>query len=401
MAVSAPHQPRTDIRIAYLCDMTPLDPWPYSGGNTRIFNALSQEFADITILSQSWGLAEPIRRALYRLPDALQLRLRWRLHLLLSPFIRRQVERELRKGQYDVLFCAYSYHSLYRVRAQQGTCVVYTSDATPTTYKNSVIGRQFGSYIRLSRRLDPLVLKTETDTFRAADLLLWPSKWLKNRADPLYGLDPDKSRVVPWGANIPEPTLRLEPPHLTPESTVRILFVGRNWEAKGGPITAATVLALRAAGIDTHLTVVGCQPPDTGLPPEALTVYRSLDKADPAELALFQSLYERSHFILMPSFESYGFAFCEASAFGLPSLCLNAGGVPIEEGVNGHALPLNATADDYRDVIRGYMDAPQKYDKLRRTTRETYVQKLNWPAWARTVAGLIVECVAAKRGGRS
>ncbi|MDF1802049.1 glycosyltransferase family 4 protein [Thalassovita sp.] len=389
---------KSDIKVAYLCDMTPLDPWPYSGGNARIFQALKAELPNIHILSQSWGLAEPVRKLLYRLPDGIQLRARFRLHLLLSGLIRRQVERELRHGQYDVLFCAYSFHSLFRLRVPPNVTVVYTSDATPTTYKNSVIGAAFGSYFKLSRYFDPLILKAETRTFRAADLLLWPSRWLKEAADPLYDLTPAQSQVVPWGANMPTPTLSDARPGVAQAKPVDILFVGRDWWAKGGPLTAETVAALRNAGVDARLTVVGCTPPDTGLPEEALTVYRSLDKTDPKELSLFQSLYQSAHFIMMPSFESYGFAYCEASGFGLPSLCLNAGGVPIEEGVNGHALPLGSTAQDYVEVVQSYLAAPDSYDRLRQTTRDMYEQKLNWPAWAKTSADLIMENIAAKRG---
>ena len=66
MPVSDPQKPT--LKVAYLCDSTPLDPWPYSGGNTRIYNALKEELPNIGILSQSWGLIEPLRRLLLKLP---------------------------------------------------------------------------------------------------------------------------------------------------------------------------------------------------------------------------------------------------------------------------------------------------------------------------------------------
>lgn len=392
MTPQTPRKTLSDLKIAYLCDQTPLDPWPYSGGNTRIYQALKSQLPNIDILSQSWGLAEPVRRLLLKLPFGVQLRARWRMHLLLAGIIRRQVEKELHAGDYDVLFCAYSFHSLFRVRPPKGVVTVYTSDATPTVYKNSEIGQAFDSWLKLSRRLDPLILKAETQTFGAADLLLWPSRWLKRGADPLYGLDPAKSLVVPWGANIPAPDLRGgTPPALAQGAPLDILFVGRDWNAKGGPVTAETVALLRAAGVDARLTVVGCTPPDTGLPAQALTVHPSLDKTDPQELALFQSLYESAHFIMMPSFESYGFAYCEASAYGLPSLCLDTGGVPVDDGENGHALPVGSGASDYMAVIQSYLAAPDRYAALRASTRQMYLDKLNWPAWAKRTASLILQ----------
>jgi glycosyltransferase involved in cell wall biosynthesis len=396
-----PHQNiqnKTDIRIAYLCDHSPLDTLPYSGGNSRIYNALKDEFPNIDIISQSWGLAEPVHRLIYRLSDALNLRTRWRAHLILSGLIRRVVEKQLAKGQYDVLFCAYSFQSLFRVRPPYPMTVVYTADATPTTYKQSVIGRSFGSYMKLSRRFDPLILKAETQTFTSTDLLLWPSRWLKNRADSTYGLDPTKSHVVSWGANVPAPDMDFPTPTLNPDAPVHLLFVGRDWYAKGGPLTAQTVATLRKQGVDARLTVVGCIPPDIGLPDQALTVHPSLNKAIPEELELFQRQFQKAHFIMMPSFESYGFAFCEASAFGLPSLCFNAGGVPVFDGENGHALDLNATPDDYATLIRSYLDTPDRYAALRSTTRQVYEQKLNWSAWAKATADLIMEDIANRKG---
>ena len=222
------------------------------------------------------------------------------------------------------------------------------------------------------------------------------SRWLKESADPLYDLDPAKSIVVPWGANIPAPELSGPALALSAGAPVDFLFVGRDWWAKGGALTAETIHALRAAGIEARLTVVGCVPPDLNLPASALTVYPSLNKTLPDELALFQSLYEQAHFMMMPSFESYGFAFCEASAFGLPSLCLNAGGVPIEDGVNGHALPLEASPQDYVALVQGYLNTPARYAALRQSTRALYEEKLNWSAWAQTTADLIVKDAAQR-----
>lgn len=375
-------------KIAFLCDHSPLNPALYSGGNTRIYNALQEHVGDVDILSNHWGLAEPLRRLMHKLPERYNLRLRWRLHLLLAPIIARQVRRELAKGHYDVLFSTYSFHSLYRVRPPYPMTVVHTSDATPTVYRNSEIGASFGSFLSVSRLIDPLIKRAETATFTAADLLLWPSDWLRDGANVTYGLDPATSITVPWGANIDTPPKDPTPPTITPDGTLHLLFVGRDWYAKGGHITAATLAALRAQGIDAHLTVIGCTPP-----PEVdtthLTIHPMLDKSVPADLAQFTALYQRSHFIVMPSMESYGFAFCEASAYGVPSLCFRAGGVPVRDGVNGFALPLGTDAPAFAEIILGFSNDPTAYDKLRASTRQEFEDHLNWEAWGRRVATLL------------
>ena len=376
------------LRIAYLCDHSPLDRNLYSGGNARMYDALSEHVGDVHILSNRWGFAEPVRRLVMAMPEKYNLRLRWRLHLLLAPIIARQVRRELQAGQYDVLFSTYSFQSLYRVRPPYPMTVVHTSDATPTVYRNSEIGASFGSFFSLSRLIDPLILRAERATYRAADLLLWPSDWLRDGANETYGLDPAKALTVPWGANIEAPDADPTPPQLSKDSPLHLLFVGRDWYAKGGHITAATLAALRSQGVDAHLTVIGTEPP-----PEVdrthVTVHPSLNKAVPEELTLFTQLYQRSHFIVMPSMESYGFAFCEASGYGVPSLCFRAGGVPVRDGVNGFALPLGSEAPAFAEVILRYLNDPDAYDKLRASTRKEFEEHLNWDAWGRRVAGLL------------
>ena len=194
----------TNLKIAYLCDLSPLEAWTYSGGNSRIYNTLKQQGAEIDIIDASWFAAEPLRRLIHRMPESINLRARWRAHLLLSRIIGRGVSRVLAQTSYDVLFCPYSFQSLAHVKRPKGMLQVFTSDATPTVYRQSEIGKSFGSNALL-RRFDPMITRAETAIFRASDLNLWPSNWQKEQADNVYGLDAEKSLVVPWGANIPDP----------------------------------------------------------------------------------------------------------------------------------------------------------------------------------------------------
>lgn len=394
VAKSGPAKTRP-LRVAYLCDADPRDRNLYSGGNARLFDALSTQFDDIHILSNHWGILEWLRRLILMMPEPIILRARWRLHLLFSGIISRVVAAELASQQFDVLFCTYSFHSLYKLRLPYPITTVYTCDATPTVYKNSEIGQAFGSYLSLSRRFDHLIRKAEKEVFQNTDLLLWPSQWLKRGAQNWFDLDPGKAHVVPWGANVPDPGSVADVPNLSADGTVRILLVGRDWFAKGGPVTAETVSLLRQQGIDARLTVIGTVPPETGLG-EALTVFPSLDKAKPEELALFNQQYRQAHFLMMPSFESYGFAFCEGAAFGLPSLCLDVGGVPVKEGVNGHALPPGSGPAQFAECIKTYLNDADSYDALRQTTRREYEENLNWTAWAQHTADLIHAEVARR-----
>ncbi len=380
------------LKIAYLCDASPLDRNLYSGGNARMFQALRAHAGEVTILPQHWGLAEPLRRLLRATPEAIELRARWRLHLALGRVIARHLRRELRRARYDVLFTPYSFQSLAGLSLPYPMLRVFTSDATPTGYKRSEIGQSFGSYLRVSRLLDPMILAAERRIFRAQDLLLWPGEWQKQTADALYGLRDAQSLVVPWGANVEDPG-EAAPVELAPGGPLRLLFVGRDWMAKGGPVVVETAQHLRAQGVDARLSVVGCAPPGA---PEWVSIYPSLDKSDPAQRGIFDGLFRSAHFMFMASFESWGFAFCEASAHGLPSLALRVGGVPVRDGVNGHALPPGAGPADFAGIVQGYLAAPERYAALRQSARREYLEHLNWDAWGRRVAGLMQARLAAR-----
>jgi len=381
------------LKIAYLCDFDPRDPTLYSGGNARMFEALQTHAGDVTVLPQDWGLAEPLRRATLAAPEAISIRARWRLHLMASRVIAKRVQQALAADRFDVLFGAYSFQSLHRLRPPYPLVTAYSSDATPTTYKQSRIGQSFGSWFTPSRLVDPLIERAEARVFRGLDLALWPSDWLTRAVNARYRLPPARSITVSWGANVPDPG-PTAPMALDPTGPVEILLVGRDWDAKGGWVTAATVKALRTRGIDARLTVIGCTPPpEIGI--DALTVHPHLDKSQPDDLSTFHACFRRAHFLLMPSMESYGFAFCEASAYGLPSLCLDVGGVPVWNEVNGHALPLGAGPDQFAEIIHRYLEAPERHAALRRGARQVYEDRLNWDAWGRGVAGLLQAEVAA------
>ncbi|WP_424436535.1 glycosyltransferase family 4 protein [Planktotalea sp.] len=384
------------MKIAYLCDISPLNTNLYSGGNARIYRALQRQAGEVTIIGNSWGLAEPVRRLMHMLPERINLRLRWRLHLVLGRIISLRLRRELIKGDYDVLFCAYSFQSLAGLGSVPGVVSAFTTDATPTIFKNSVIGKIYGSGWSLSRYFDPWITKKEQQVLADTDLLFIPSEWLRSGIKSTFEIDRETICVIPWGANV----FGVEPPEfpnpLRADAPVELLFVGRNWFAKGGQLALDALRALEARGHAARLTILGCTP--RGIKnSDTVKVIPQLDKSNDADLAAFEDLFRKAHFLINPSMESYGFAFCEASAYGLPSLALRAGGIPIRDGVNGHALPVGSTGEDFAAVISEYLANPQAHEKLRESSRKEYDERLNWDTWGKAVAIQLRRAVDAQR----
>ena len=351
----------------------------YSGGNTRIYDILKNNFSSVDIIENNWGYLEFLRVLVEKLPFNIAIRLRFRLHLLFSRLSNKFVTKQLQVKRYDILFCAYSFHSLANLKLPYDIKIVFTSDAAYTVYKRSELGEMFGSYFSISRLLDRWILRHEIKVYNSVDLLMWPSKWMQNGAEHFYGVDHHKSIVNYWGANL-SPTIAKD---VIIENSfdegIKLLFVGRDWRAKGGDYVVQVAERLSKMGYNVSLTIVGCDP-DINSENVKINVYPYLDKENNKELALLETLYRSSHFFIMPSIESYGFAFCEASAYALPSLCLNVGGVPVVSGVNGYALE-QPIVSDYVDIILNNVKDEISYYYLRETTFEFYKNKLNWDAW--------------------
>lgn len=379
------------LRVAYLCDLSPQAAWSYSGGNTRIFEALGRHLGDVDVLPQGWFLAEPVRRAIAALPERLSVRARWRAHYALAPLIAPRLNRVLRTGRYDVLVCAYALHALSGVKPPARTLTVFTADTTVMSFKRSSVGAAFGGGW-LGRATDAAFVRAEARAIARADLVAWPSQWAASQARRVLGAG---GEVIPWGANLDFVEVPASPPPIGAGRPLNLLFVGRDWAAKGGPLAVAVLDALVARGIDARLTVIGAVPPPADLRAR-VRVLGLLDRSRPDQNAAYNDELAASHFLLQPSVEAYGFAFCEASAHGLPSLARAEGGVPVIDGVNGFALPPGAPAQAYADQVMELVTDPERYAALRASTRQRYVEALNWDAWARALAERVREMRTAR-----
>lgn len=346
--------------------------------------ALQAHVGDVTRLDPGWGRIEPLRRALSALPEPMARGALWRSQLALSRLIAPALQRQLTRGRYDVLFCPYGLPALAGLRLPPGMLSVYTADTTPTTDSRSALREGRAARFRPGRLLEPVILGVERRVLRAMDLLLWPTEWLKSGADGLYGLPPERSVIVPWGAAIADPGPVDLLPRLSRGAPLRCVLITRDWQAQGGPLALDTVRQLRARGVAAELDVIGAAPP--GVTPDVtpgVTLHGPLDR--PEDAAARARVLRRAHFLFQPTLESYGFTVCEASAYGLPALCLRIGGVPLREGVNGHALPLGAGPAEFAARIETYLAAPEAYAALRRAARRDYETRLNWDSWGRAV----------------
>jgi glycosyltransferase involved in cell wall biosynthesis len=114
-----------------------------------------------------------------------------------------------------------------------------------------------------------------------------------------------------------------------PRSGRVILFVGVDWERKGGLELLAAFRAVRARVADAELWIVGCSP---RVAEPGVKVMGRISPADVAEC------YRKADVFCVPSrVEPAGAVFSEAASHGLPVVATRVGGIPdrVEDGVTG------------------------------------------------------------------
>jgi len=228
----------------------------------------------------------------------------------------------------------------------------------------------------------------EALALRKASKILYASEWAACSAMQDYGIDPRKIAVVPFGANIEKspPRRRMRDSSHRP---LNLLFVGKDWERKGGSIAYQVVKMLQSRGDEAILHIVGCKPEDLEKDP-SVRIHGFYDKRDRLQSRRLADLYSKADFLILPSREEcYGVVICEAFAHSLPVLAHETGGIPtiVKDGTNGF---LSATNDpkDFVEFITKH-SGNRRYHRLQQAARSAYEERFNWDAAGRRIRDII------------
>lgn len=293
----------------------------------------------------------------------------------------KQLEKELLKRKVDLLFVPSAPQLIAYCKTD--IPIVYMTDATFFQLQDYYpFFKDIAAYnIKQGIAMDKLVFNKAAHCMLASD-------WTKQSAINDYHIPANKITVAPLGANIETAPLVSE---LKKEKNkiCRLLFLGVEWERKGGQIALETFNALKQNGIPVHLTIIGCTPPNYIAGKNDvmdITVIPFINKHNKDEAVQLYNIIRNSNFLLLPTrAECAGVAFCEASAFGIPSITTNTGGVGsyVQDGINGFALPLAAGANDYAQKITAIFSDDAMYHQLCNSSRKKYEEELNWDSWGK------------------
>jgi glycosyltransferase involved in cell wall biosynthesis len=184
--------------------------------------------------------------------------------------------------------------------------------------------------------------------YRRARRCAVASHWAADSLHGDYGLPPEHIAVVGFGANhragVPDREW----------SSPRLLFVGIDWERKGGPLALRAFARLRKAIPDATLDVVGGHPP---LQEPGVNAHGVLSPASERDRETMAELFARATCFVMPSLvEPFGIAYVEAASAGVPSIGSSSGGPRDVIGADGGVLVEPADEEGLVEAMRRLAD---------------------------------------------
>ncbi|MBD2434058.1 MULTISPECIES: glycosyltransferase family 4 protein [Fischerella] len=304
----------------------------------------------------------------------------------------KQVSRKLSSSTANIVLCPENAQTIAYLECKQP--IVLWTDAPQTVLIDFY--SIFSNFCNESKRH---VYALEKAALDRSKLVIFLSDWAAENAIKIYGIQPSKVRVVPWGANI-ECNRTYEDIHNIVESKdtryCRLLFIGVDWLRKGGDTAVEVAKELNEIGLKTELIVVGSEPPISETFPNYVKFLGFINKYTTEGIKQINELFCTSHFLIVPSrAETYGHVFCEANSFGLPSLATNVGGIPtiIKDGVNGKTFSVNSRVEEYSTYIADLMSNYSEYKRLACSSFHEYQSRLNWLVAAKTAKQLIMDLV--------
>ena len=240
------------------------------------------------------------------------------------------------------------------------------------------------SYTNLCHSSNKVGTILEKKALHNCDLLLFSSDWAANSAINDYNVAPSKVKVIPFGANIETMYSDSEINTIIKKrinsNKCNLLFVGVDWERKGGAFAVAVAKELYSQNIDVRLDIVGIK--DIKIENTDYIINHGFisKKTDAGKQKLIK-LFEDAHFFILPTMnEAFGIVFAEASSFALPSLAPKTGGVEtaIKDNINGMTFELKASTKEYANYINNLLNNRLDYEKLCKTSFEYYKTELNW-----------------------
>lgn len=385
------HSDNSRKRIALLTSLDPLDKRSWSGIFYQMARSLQKHCGEVIYVGSATIARGGLKGSIIGWMKGFLKKVTRRYfvydyHIRVVRKLAPAVHRRLLKEQFDVIVAPASLAQVAFLETD--IPVIIVEDAT-----FALLLDYYPQYSNMLPRSIEQMQAVAVRGMRKASALVYSSAWAAQSAINEYHIDSRKVHVVPMGANFDDPPGEAIIERKKRSGVCKLLFVGVDWQRKGGEIAFETLLALSQIGIPAELTVCGCMPPKSRVHRD-MKIIPYLDKNDPLQYEQLVQLYLEADFLLLPTRnECFGIVFCEANAFGLPVITACTGGVPevVRNGQNGFVLPLEARGDAYALLIASLYRDEAQYARLVLSSRAAYDERLNWDSWGVAMNNIITD----------
>jgi glycosyltransferase involved in cell wall biosynthesis len=291
-------------------------------------------------------------------------------------YFSQQVERRLEKMDVDIIFSPGAIPIAY---LNTNKPIVVWSDATFA----GMLGyySEYSDFSSLTKRNCNLY---EENLFKRTRLSCFSSEWAADSAIQYYKADPNKIKVLPYGANLDcdrETNDIMKMNTKKSRDVCELLFIGKDWERKGANTAIKITEALNELGLKSILHLVGINEIPLPVLPGFVVNHGFLNKERAEDRRKIENLFGQSHFFVLPTkADCTPIVFSEANSFGLPVITRNTGGIPsiIINDVNGKMLAKDLDIKKCAEYIKDVFKDFDRYTRLSLSSFNEYKVRLNW-----------------------
>jgi glycosyltransferase involved in cell wall biosynthesis len=224
----------------------------------------------------------------------------------------------------------------------------------------------------------------ERSAYRNASMVFTMSGNISRSLIEDYGCPAQRVECVYAGSNVSAATF--ESIDSARFRSKNILFVGLDWERKGGPVLLDAFRRLRHSHPDARLTIVGCSPQ---IHEHGVEV---VGRVSLTEVAQF---YRKASIFCLPTLnEPFGLVFLEAFSYGLPIVATRLGAIPeiVSDGESGFLVaPLSS--GQLADALSQLLCNPVLCEQFGAVGRQLVMRRYSWEKTGQTVASHIEHVV--------
>jgi glycosyltransferase involved in cell wall biosynthesis len=279
----------------------------------------------------------------------------------LSERLMREIRRRKDPGPF------FQFGTLARLDSSAGSHFMRT-DMTVAQARRSnsfAVGKLSASQLDIAEGIQTRNLESAAGVFASCE---WTAESLVGDC----GVPRDKIHIIYTGGNLDFSTAGA-----VEREKNEILFVGRDWDRKGGPLLEEAFQKVRRAIPTARLTIVGCSP---AVSSPGIFVEGPLRVHNDTEHMRLQELYLRATCFCLPShFDPFPNVLIEAAWAGLPVVTVDTGSraEAVVNGQTGILIP-RPDSDLLADALIEVLSDRERAEQMGKLARERAEELFSW-----------------------